>query len=206
MAVPAKVKAKFSRSIADDSLALNIGSNDAAAACFAGAPFYFLEAAKAAGVAVRGWDSSACSLLSRQLPLKSAPFSMINAPVKIFPVTLALWPRVTSSRALMSPSTVPFIFATPTSMVALVICAPELTMRVPPSDLTCPQKFPSMRKVDLKVTSPVNFRTSPTKPSQLSLGIFVRRTGSSSRNCLTIHMSLFLVRRSNLAGQRKIVD
>jgi len=36
-----------------------------------------------------------------------------------------------------------------------------------------------MRNMDLKRTSPVNFVTSPTKPSQLSLGMFTRLTLSS---------------------------
>jgi hypothetical protein len=36
-----------------------------------------------------------------------------------------------------------------------------------------------MRNMDLKRTSPVNFVTSPIKPSQLSLGIFARLTLSS---------------------------
>src|SRR6185437_3564984 len=52
--------------------------------------------------------------------------------------------------------------------------APVLTTSVPSCELTCPEKFPSMRRDDLKVTSPANFTTSPTKPSQLSLGIFFR--------------------------------
>src|SRR5574341_269358 len=44
---------------------------------------------------------------------------------------------------------------------------------VPCWELTCPEKLPSMRRDDLNVTSPVNFTTSPTNPSQLSLGMFI---------------------------------
>jgi hypothetical protein len=42
-------------------------------------------------------------------------------------------------------------------------------MSVPFGEVTCPEKCPSIRSIDLKWTSPVKLTTSPTKPSQLSL-------------------------------------
>src|SRR5437660_7487786 len=52
-----------------------------------------------------------------------------------------------------------------------------LIVSVPSGELTLPLKFPSIRRDVLKVTSPENFTTSPTKPSQLSLGILIPGAG-----------------------------
>jgi hypothetical protein len=49
-----------------------------------------------------------------------------------------------------------------------------LTINVPSCEVTFPEKLPSILNIDLKHTSPVKLTTSPTKPSQLSLLIFVR--------------------------------
>ena len=108
----------------------------------------------------------------RQVPLNSAPSSMIIAGAETFPVTLAVRPSTSSLLAMISPSTVPFILATATLITAWVTSAPALTMSVPSEELTFPEKCPSMRSIDLKRTSPVNLETSPTKPSQLSFGVF----------------------------------
>jgi len=130
--------------------------------------------------------------MRRQVPLKRAPSSTTRVGEHTLPVTFAVRPSTNSLLAMMSPSTVPFILAVATLMRASVTRAPLLMMSVPSAEVTWPAKLPTMRSIDLKQTSPLNVRTSPTKPSQLSLLTFIRGAGSSrlaTACALTVYLS-----------------
>src|SRR5215211_6208815 len=132
--------------------------------------------------------------MRRQRPLNCAPSSTTNAGAVTCPLTFAVRPSTSSLLARMSPSTVPFIFATATLITALVTSAPVLTMRVPFCEMTFPEKCPSIRSIDLNCTSPVKFTTSPTKPSQLSF------TGAPFRSFQLLRFGRVLCGQVNAAG------